>query len=369
MGSNGRRTGPSLEDTLFDQGYEFEFFQAARLLARLFPQRKDVGSAARPGEEFARFVTLANGGDFKQAQLAMAFPASPIYDIKQLQNSTEPARMIIAFMGLTGTQGVLPLCYTEQLLESKAAKDNALAAFLDLFNHRLVSLFYRAWEKHRPAVLYEMAATRKHEPDALTQDLFSLVGMGTKGLRGRLGIHDESLLLYAGLIAQRPHSAVALRGILRDYFSMPVEIDQCIGTWYELEDADRCYLSEDSERNQLGIGSFIGDEVWDPQARFRIRVGPLGLERFKEYFPDGTTMGKFVGLTRYLAGQAAVFEVQVFLRADEVPYFRLDDEGFRSEGNGLHPPVESDSVRLGWMGWLKTSTFVTDAGDAVSTWS
>jgi hypothetical protein len=147
---------------------------------------------------------------------------------------------------------------------------------------------------------------------------------------------------------------------------MPVEIDQCIGTWYELEDADRCYLSEDSERNQLGIGSFIGDEVWDAQARFRIRVGPLGLERFKEYFPDGTTMGKFVGLTRYLAGQAAVFEVQVFLRADEVPYFRLDDEGFPSEGNGLHPPVESDSVRLGWMGWLKTSTFVTDAGDAVS---
>ena len=369
MGSNGRRTDPSLEETLFERGYEFEFFQAARLLARIFHERKGVGGTARPGEEFARFGTFVNGGDFKQSQLAMAFPASAVHDISRHKDLSEPARMIVAFMGLTGTQGVLPLWYTEQLLESKAAKDNALAAFLDLFNHRLVSLFYRAWAKHRPAVLYEVASTRDEGPDALTQDLFALLGMGTHGLRGRLGIDDESLLLYAGLIAQRPHSAAAVRGILHDYFSIPVEIDQCIGSWYELEDVDRCYLSGESERNQLGVGSFIGDEVWDQQARFRIRVGALDLKRFKQYLPDGSAMGKLISLTRYLVGQAMVFDVQIFLRAEEVPYFRLDDEGFRSEEHGLLPPVKSDSVRLGWMGWLKTSAFDVDPGDAVSTWS
>jgi type VI secretion system protein ImpH len=362
MGSNGRRTSPSVEETLFDRGYEFEFFQATRLLARLFPERKDVGGAAKPEEEFARFVTFANGGDLKQSQLAMAFPASPVHDIQQIRDSSEPVRMIIAFMGLTGTQGVLPLCYTEQLLESKAAKDNTLAAFLDLFNHRLISLFYRAWQKHRPAVLYEIAAMRSEQPDPVTQYLFDLIGMGTRGLRGRLGIHDEGLLLYAGLIAQRPHSAMALRGILRDYFSIPVEMDQCIGSWYELEDADRCYLSDESERNQLGVGSFIGDEVWDQQARFRIRVGPVGLDRFKEFLPDSDAMATFVGLTRYLVGQAMVFDVQMFLRATEVPYCRLDDEGFDAS-------TGSDSARLGWIGWLKTSTFAMDAGDSVSTWS
>jgi type VI secretion system protein ImpH len=370
MGSNGRRTDASVEEALFEQGYEFEFFQAARLLARIFPDRKDVGRSARPAEEFARFVTFANGGNLEQSRLAMAFPASAIHDIKRNGNPSEPVRMYVAFMGLTGTQGVLPLCYTEHMLESKAAKENALAAFLDLFNHRLVSLFYRAWQKHKPAVLYEIAAVRKEQPDALTQYLFDLIGMGTPGLRGRLGIQDESLLLYAGLIAQRPHSATALRGILRDYFSIPVEIDQCIGSWYELEDADRCYLSGESERNQLGVGSFIGDEVWDQQARFRIRVGPVGLKRFKEFLPDSDAMAKFVGFTRFLVGQAMVFDVQVFLRADEMPYFRLDDEGFRSEEQGgLNPPLESDSVRLGWMGWLKTSAFGSDAGESVSTWS
>lgn len=355
MGSNGGRTVSSLEDALFEQGYEFNFFQAARLLARLFPHRKAVGGTARPADEFARFVTVANGNGLDEAMLSMTFPASAVHEVKRLPNWPDAPRMTVAFMSLTGTQGVLPFYYTERILASKAAKDNALAAFFDLFNHRLVSLFYRAWEKHHPSVLYEIAAVRGGQLDAFTQYLFDLIGMGTRGLRGRLGVQDESLLLYAGLIAQRPHSASALRGILRDYFSLPVEIDQCVGGWYELSESDRCYLSEDLERNQLGVGAFIGDEVWDQQARFRIRVGPVSLARFIELLPDGPVMAKLVELTRYLVGQAMVFDVQVFLRASDVPFCRLDDSGF-------------DAPRLGWMSWLKTSAFAADAGDAVSTW-
>jgi type VI secretion system protein ImpH len=355
VGSNGGRTDPPLKEALFDRGYEFEFFQAARLLARLFPHRKSVGSTSRPADEFARFVTIANGNGLDDARLSMAFPASAVHDIERSPDSPDDARMTVAFMSLTGTQGVLPFYYTERILASKAAKDNALAAFFDLFNHRLVSLFYRAWEKHHPAVLYEIAAVRGGQVDAFTQYLFDLIGMGTRGLRGRLRVPDQSLLLYAGLIAQRPHSASALRAILQDYFSMPVEIDQCVGSWYKLEEQDRCYLSEDLERNQLGVGTFIGGEVWDQQARFRIRVGPVSLTRFIEFLPDGRAMAKLVELTRYLVGQAMVFDVQVFLRAGDVPRCRLDDRGF-------------DAPRLGWMSWLKTNTFATDAGDAVSTW-
>ena len=345
MAAPGRRTDASLETALFERGYEFEFFQAARLLARIFAERKPVGGTAKPHEEFARFG----------ARLSMAFPPSQIHDIVRVPDSPDPARVTVAFLGLTGTQGILPLWYTEWMIARQAAKDHTLAAFFDLFNHRLLSLFYRAWEKHRPPVLFELSAARSQKPDPFTHSLFDLIGMGTAGLRGRMRLQDESLLLYAGLIAQRPHSASALRGILRDYFSAPVEIDQCVGDWYELEEADRCYLAPEMERNQLGEGAFLGDEVWNQQGRFRIRVGPLGFERFLDFLPDGRAMAKLVQLTRYLVGQAMAFDVQVFLRAGEVPYCRLDDEGD-------HAP------RLGWMGWLKTGEFATDAGDAVFAW-
>jgi type VI secretion system protein ImpH len=341
----GGRTDPSLEEALFDRGYEFEFFQAVRLLARLFPFRKAVGGTARPSEEIARFG----------ARLSMAFPASAVHDIERVPDSPDPARMTVAFLGLTGTQGVLPFFYTEYMIARKAAKDDALSAFLDLFNHRFLSLFYRAWEKHHPPILYELSAASGRQPDRFTQNLFDLIGMGTPGLRGRMGLRDESLLRYAGLIAQRPHSASAVRGVLRDYFSVPVEIDQCLGSWYDLEDSDRSYLSPELERNQLGVGVFIGDQVWDQQARFRIRVGPVSLERFIDFLPGSRTMARLIEFTRFLEGQALAFDVQIFLRAAEVPYCRLSDEGF-------------DAPRLGWMGWLKTEEFQADAGDAAFTW-
>jgi type VI secretion system protein ImpH len=345
MATPGRRTDTPLADALFEHGYEFEFFQAVRLLARMFPQRKQVGGAAKPTEEIARF----------RARLSMAFPASAVHEIEQIPDHPDAVSMTVAFMGLTGTKGILPFWYTEWLLARKAAKDDTAGAFFDLFNHRFISFFYRAWEKHRPPVLYESSFMRASRPDPFTQHLFDLIGMGTEGLRGRLRTNDESLLLYAGLIAQRPHSATALRGILRDFFSVPVEIVQCVGSWYELEDADRCYLSGEQERNQLGEGAFIGAEVWNQQARFRIRVGPLSLQQFRDFLPDRPTMAQLVELTRYFVGDSMAFDVQLVLKGADVPGCCLSDEG-------LNAP------RLGWMGWLKTEEFRTDTDDPVFTY-
>jgi type VI secretion system protein ImpH len=345
----------SLEEALFARGYEFDFFQAVRLLARLFPDRKQPGSTAKPEEEFIRFGQMGSCADVREARLSLAFPASAVHFIERNGASGPPAEMTVAFFGLTGVQGVLPLCYTEWLVARRAAKDDTLAAFFDLFNHRLISLFYRSWEKHRPAVLYELAAIRKQRPDPFTQYLYDLIGMGTAGLRGRLRVRDESLLRYAGLVRQKPLSAAALRGVLRDYFSVPVEIEQCIGDWYELDPADRCELALESARNQLGEAAFLGAEVWNQQGLFRIRVGPLCLKRFLEFLPTGASMATLVELTTYLAGQAMAFEVQVLLEAEQVPYARLSDEG-------------QDAPRLGWLGWLKTGPFANPADDAVSRW-
>jgi type VI secretion system protein ImpH len=345
MASHGRRTDTSLEDVLFERGYEFEFFQAVRLLCRTFPAGKQVGGIAKPEEEIVRF----------RSRLSMAFPASAVHDIERTPEEPAPASMTVAFMGLIGTKGILPFWYTEWILARKVAKDGAAGTFFDLFNHRFISLFYRAWQKHRPPVLYELSYGKGSQPDAFTHYLFDLIGMGTDGLRGRLLLDDQNLLLYGGLIAQRPHSSSALRGILHDFFSIPVEIEECLGSWYELENADRCYLSGELERNQLGEGAFIGDQVWNQQARFRIRIGPLSLQRFRDLLPDRPTIGQLVELTTYIVGHSMAFDVQLVLRSSDVPWCCLSDEG-------------ENALRLGWIGWLKTDEFTTDASDAVFTY-
>ena len=366
MASTDGRTNPSLKEFLFKHAYEFEFFQAVRLLTRMYPDLDPVGGP-KPSKEAVRFAV----------HQTLAFPAGAIYEI--LERPSGPHGLVVTFFGLTGTQGVLPYHYTEHLIARRAAKDHAMAAFLDMFNHRLLSLFYRAWERHRPFVSFERVASRNErdkksragqehknragepggadeELNAFTQNLFDLIGMGTKGLRGRLPIPDQALLLYAGLIAQRPRSASALRGILRDYFQVPVEIDQCIGDWYPLKAQDRSHMLHEGVHNKLGVGAISGDEVWDQQARFRLRVGPLGLNRFLAFLPDGgDTLPKLVALTRFFVGRTFAFEVNLILKAGEVPVCRLDDEG-------------ADAPRLGWLGWLKTDSFDIDASDVEFTY-
>ncbi|MEO7650659.1 MAG: type VI secretion system baseplate subunit TssG, partial [Bryobacteraceae bacterium] len=257
--------------------------------------------------------------------------------------------------GLTGTQGVLPHFYTEHMIMRRLMRDDAMGAFLDVFNHRLMSFFYRAWEKHHPVIGYEQKAATGREPDNFTQYLFDLVGMGTPDLRGRLSIPDEALLYYGGLVAQRPHSAAAVRGILRDYFGVPVEIDQFLGDWYPLREDDRSYMWTEGIHNELGGGAIAGDAVWDQQARFRIRVGPLGLKRFRSFLPEGKAIAELIEWTRFLVGTCMTFEVNVVLKAAEVPYCQLTD-------------AEEEGPRLGWLGWLKTEEFQSDATDVEFTY-
>src|SRR5262249_36267283 len=132
-----------------------------------------------------------------------------------------PLEMLVAFLGLTGPQGVLPQHYTALLLRRIREKDHALHDFLDLFNHRAVSLFYRAWEKYRLPFAYERSRLDgSEEADACTRSLYCLVGLGTGSQRGRLAIDDEAFLFYSGHFAHHPRSASGLEGLLEDYFEL-----------------------------------------------------------------------------------------------------------------------------------------------------
>src|SRR5208283_4580840 len=142
-------------------------------------------------------------------------------------------RVVINFMGMTGPSGVLPLYYTELIVERLRQKDRAMLAFLDIFNHRMISLFYQAWEKYRFAIAYE-----RGERDRFSHHLMDLIGIGTTDLADRLNVHDDSLLYYSGLLALRPRSAVSLQRIIEDYFDVQVEIEQFTGAWFRLAAKD-----------------------------------------------------------------------------------------------------------------------------------
>lgn len=341
MGGDSRRTESSLAERLQAKGHEFDFFQAVRLLLRILPDRAPVGEAAKPQNEVVRF----------HSRLTLEFPASAVHEVQNHSGNGSRPDMTVAFMGLTGTQGVLPFFYTEWMILRETHKDSAMAAFFDLFNHRWISLFYRAWEKHRLPIAFERLALGQKSAGQISQYVFDLVGLGTEGLRDRLRVKDSTLVYYAGLIAQRSRSAPSLRGFLRDYFAVPFEILQFRGEWYVLDDRDRCFLNGAGIHNRLGVGAVLGDAVWDPQSRFEVRVGPVTWRQFRSFLPDGESAGELQDLIRVFAGATTGFKVRLILRGDEIPASRLAGD--------LAAP------RLGWDLWLGETQRRGDAEDAV----
>lgn len=355
MAAESRRADPVVADVLFAEGYRFEFFQAVRVLERTYAERQAVGRDANPDQEVVRF----------RAHLSLSFPPSEIHEITPAKDEQNPARMTVAFMGLTGPLGTLPRHYTDLLLErdrmrlergGMRRKDSTLRDFLDLFNHRMISLFYRAWEKYRFPIAYERAVRQGQEHDPFSLGLFDFIGMGTKGLRGRLlpDIEDDALFFYAGLLGQRPHSASALESILQDYFEIPVSLVQFMGQWLRLTKDSRSRLGWDGANCQLGVDALAGDRVWDQQAKFRVRLGPLSYRQFCRFLPSGDAFRTSVRFIRFIAGQEQDFDVQLILKADEVPRCPLGVVG-------------AQAPRLGWSTWLKgeEKPFPHDADDAI----
>jgi len=325
-----------LANALREDPFSFDFFQAVRLLSLLLPDRQPVGGFSDPRTEAVRFG----------AGTAMGFPPSQISDLEWPERS-QPT-MKVNFLGLTGPSGILPLYYTALIRERLRARDGALSEFLDLFNHRLISLFYRAWEKHHFTAGYE-----RKGPDSLSPHLMDLIGIGTPHLASRQAIPDGALLFRCGLLAGHSRSAAGLRALLMDYFEVPVEIEQFVGRWYPIDEGTQFRFSDtgsDSER--LGCGSVVGDEIWDRQSGVRVRLGPLSLRQYQDFLPDGSAHQPLCSLLRFFAGNETDFEVQLVLEKEEAPWCELGSES----------PA---APRLGWSTWARSQPLVRDPDETM----
>jgi len=314
----------------------FEFFQAVAVLQRLWPERRPVGEFSAPEDEVARF----------RVNPRLGFPASEIQELELREDG--PAEMMVNFLGLTGPMGVLPHPYSELILERLRAKDSALACFFDLFNHRAISLLYRAWERSRFPVTFG-SANRDH----FSHYLLDLLGLGTPGLRDRQEIEDEALTHYVSLLGMHSRSAVGLEQILGDYFEVPVAVEQFTGAWIPLHRPIQCSMNDQAAAScQLGQGAVVGDAVWDHQGRIRLRIGPLSLDRYNDFLPGGSACAALQAMVHFYTNGTLEAEAQLVLERAEVPRIELD---FDTE----------QPARLGWISWARTAASDRDPDDAI----
>lgn len=285
----------------------FSFFQTVRMLSRLHATRAPVGGWADPSTEVVRFA----------ASTSLGFPASEIQALTLPDDSRNgsgaPARMTVNFLGLTGPQGVLPHLYTEQAAALARGRDTALRDFLDLFNHRVLSLFYRAWKSQQPAVLQEEGGD-----DRLHDHLLDLAGLGTDGMHGRLPVPDSALAFYAGVLSLRARPADGLARLVGDYFDVPATVEQFVGEWRHVDARGQCTLDGDDDAGRLGFG-VLGNAAWDAQARVRLRLGPLSRAQYDAFLPGGDAHAALCALVRLYAAEEVGVDAQLVLARGDVP--------------------------------------------------
>ena len=364
MAATSGEPAASLTESLFAEGFAFDFFQAVRLLEKMAPERRPVGHEAPPSAEAARF----------RVHMALNFSASSIYQIEPSAKSAPI--MTVNFMGLTGPSGVLPRHYTEMLLrasEVKGPERYVARDWFDLFNHRLISLFYRAWTKYRFWLSYERGEYEQLEPDVFTESLYSLIGLGAPSLRNRLRIvvrsgaedarqervlarvDDLALAYFAGLLSHRPRNAVSLERLLEDFFGIPIRVLEFQGQWLQLDPENQSQVGAEDGNSTLGMNIVVGARVWDIRSKIRIRLGPLSYKQFASFLPDQAPISerkeffKLMHLVRLYIGPELKVEVQLILKASEIPRCRSGRKG----------------ARLGWDSWVTSRPMRRDSDDPV----
>ncbi|HEV7893159.1 MAG TPA: type VI secretion system baseplate subunit TssG [Pyrinomonadaceae bacterium] len=342
MASLGWGKDHSVGDWLYEEPYGFDFFQAVRLLELAAPGSSPVGEGAEPAREAVRF----------RSGVGLDFPASDVAEVRRPETEGAAARMTVNFMGLAGATGPLNMPSTELIIERAWHGDEAPRDFLDIFNHRLVSLLYRTRKLHRVAL--DNAAPGL---DRAASYLYSVAGLGTASLRGRMQVKDRALLFYAGLLGQQPRSMAGLEALLSHYFGVRAVGLPFKGRWQALEESQWTRIGESGQNMRLGVDAVAGTRVWDEEGAFEIELGPLTREQFEDFLPTGWAFRPLCDLVRFYVGDELDFSFRLRLAAREVPDARLPKRGGGAQEGG---------VRLGWSAWLDPPETEEDSQVVVS---
>lgn len=297
-------------------------------------ERARIGESRRPADDPVRFAQEAS----------LAFAPSAVAAFEPGRGGGAP-RLVQRVMGLLGPNGALPIHLTEWTRDrARNHGDAAFLRFLDVFHHRMVSLFYRAWAHAQPAVSID-----RPSQDYFGRRLAALCGLGAPTLRNRDSAPDFAKLAHAGVFGRQVRNAEGLQIVLSNYFRVPVRIEEFVGHWLSIASEQHSRLGRREGFARLGEDAVLGERTWHAQSRFRVVIGPLAFRDYERFLPRGAGSRALHDFIRLYVGVEHSWEIKLVLKKAEVPLGWL--------GN---------SVWVGWSSWLGARLTERDADDYCS---
>jgi type VI secretion system protein ImpH len=318
MAGDGRNPARALAlmAALEAEPQRFELFQALRRIECAFRERPRLGEAIRPADEPVRL----------SQEPAVAFAERPIAGL--IPGGEGPPRLVNRAFGVFGPNGPLPLHLTEYARDRlRNSGDRTLARFLDVFHHRMLTLFYRAWADAEPSVSRDRPAA-----DRFAVYVGSLFGMGLPSTRDRDLVSDATKLYYAGLLARQTRNADGLAAMVGDHFGVTARVEEFMGEWVEMPVGSRSRLGK--ANCTLGVDALVGTKAFIRAGKFRVTLGPLSREEFDAFLPGAARLPRLASLVHAYAGDELAWDLKLKL---------------------AHPewrPMTLGRSRLGWDSWI-----------------
>ncbi len=283
----------------------FELLQALQILEREQPQLPPLGCSNDPQQEVVRLrgplLPVFSASQITSLRLLprLIGPLVPVRAPLLPHNRHRPPRLTLhtPVFGLGGPDGPLPYAYQEWLQQRARVKDRGTMAFLDLFQHRLLSLLYRVQLKQRIALPYT-----RGEKSPVYQQLQALCGLVRQPSGMKPVVPEKALISRTGLLANGRRSLAGLQSLLSHHFEMRIRVEGFQGGWREIPDAKQTVLGLGGRNLALGRTALCGSRAWDQQRGVRLDIGPLEPERLDSFMPHGAAHRELAALvTFYLA--------------------------------------------------------------------
>jgi type VI secretion system protein ImpH len=237
----------------------------------------------------------------------------------------------VLFFGLFGPNGPLPLHLTEYArARMRNEGDPTFARFADIFHHRFLSLFFRAWANAEPTVSLD-----RPDDDQFSAMVASQIGLGSPALRDRDAMPDFAKLYFAGRLSSHTRNAEGLLAILHSYFHIPATLSQFVGEWLNIPPRSQMRLGTSRLTCALGETTTLGELVWECQHKFRLTFGPLNMADYQRMLPGGSSLTTLIAIVRTYVGDEYNWDVCLILQRTEVRQAVLGEFG-----------------QLGWTTWL-----------------
>ncbi|WP_175909749.1 type VI secretion system baseplate subunit TssG [Burkholderia sp. BCC1640] len=307
---------PEQLERLQAEPWRFGFLSLLRRIGAN-PAIDPIGTARRPGSEPLRLG--------QQPSLAFA-PR----EVASAEQSAGRLKVRLFSLGMLGPHGPLPIHFTEIAKDrQESRRDTTTVDFFDIFHHRYFTLFYRAWASAQSA-----AGLDRTQNERFSFYIASLAGLDI-GEISRRPLPSHARLAAAAHLVRESRNPDGLRATLEHYFGVPVALEENVFHWIEIDPADCGRMGRPGAAATMGQGAMLGRVAPDRQHRFRIIIGPLDLNAYLRFTPQGEDLPQLVEWVRAFVGYELEWELELRIKPESAP-----------------PAVMGGQQRMGWSGWL-----------------